>query len=491
MRSALFLFLAATALAATPAEWRSQSIYFLLTDRFARTDNSTTAECDTSAMKYCGGTWQGIINQLDYIQGMGFTAIWITPVTANLEDGQHGEAYHGYWQQDIYALNRHLGSEDDLRALSDALHDRGMYLMVDVVANHLGYDAPAASVDYSVFNPFNSEDYFHTPCDIKDYNDQTQVEECWLYTDAVSLPDVDTTNEDVKKVWYDWVGDLVSNYSIDGLRIDTARHVQKDFWRDYNDAAGVYCVGEIFHGDPDYTCGYQEAMDGVLNYPIYYPLLDAFSSTSGSLSDLANMIETVKYTCSDATLLGNFIENHDNPRFASYTDDVSLAKNVAAFVILSDGIPIIYAGQEQHYSGRADPANREATWLSGFDTTSELYQFISQTNQIRTHAISQNETYLSYNNYAIYNESSVLAMRKGPEGSQIITVLTNAGADAGSSTLSVPKTGYTTGAAVIDIYTCEEMTVSDDGTVSVPMENGLPRVLYLKAKLEGSKICDL
>ncbi|KAL4979105.1 glycoside hydrolase superfamily [Aspergillus desertorum] len=491
MRLALFLSLAATALAATPAEWRSQSIYFLLTDRFARTDNSTTAECDTSAMKYCGGTWQGIINQLDYIQGMGFTAIWITPVTANLEDGQHGEAYHGYWQQDIYALNPHFGSEDDLRALSDALHDRGMHLMVDVVANHFGYDAPAASVDYSVFNPFNSEEYFHTPCDIKDYSNQTQVEECWLYTDAVSLPDVDTTSEAVKKIWYDWVGDLVSNYSIDGLRIDTVRHVQKDFWRDYNDAAGVYCVGEIFDGAPDYTCGYQEVMDGVLNYPIYYPLLDAFSSTAGSLSDLANMIETVKYTCSDATLLGNFIENHDNPRFASYTGDMSLAKNVAAFVILSDGIPIIYAGQEQHYSGNGDPANREATWLSGFDTTSELYQFISKTNQIRTHAISQNETYLSYYNYAIYTESNVLAMRKGHDGSQTVTVLTNAGADAGSSTLSVPETGYSPGAALVEIYTCKEITVSDDGEVSVSMESGLPRVLYPKTRLNGSGICGL
>jgi alpha-amylase len=80
-----------------------------------------------------------------------------------------------------------------------------------------------------------------------------------------------------------------------------------------------------------------------------------------------------------------------------YTDDISLAKNVAAFVILSDGIPIIYAGQEQHYSGAGDPANREATWLSGYDTTSELYQFIAKTNQIRNHAIWQNETYLSYN----------------------------------------------------------------------------------------------
>jgi alpha-amylase len=82
-------------------------------------------------------------------------------------------------------------------------------------------------------------------------------------------------------------------------------------------------------------------------------------------------------------------------------------------------------------------------------------------------------------------------MRKGFDGSQIITILTNVGADAGSSTVSVPNTGYTAGAAVTEIYTCEEFIVSDDGEVSLPMESGLPRVLYPKANLEGSGICDL
>jgi alpha-amylase len=94
-------------------------------------------------------------------------------------------------------------------------------------------------------------------------------------------------------------------------------------------------------------------------------------------------------------------------------------------------------------------------------------------------------------NYAIYNENNVLAMRKGFDGSQIITILTNAGADAGSSTVSVPNTGFTAGAAVTEIYTCEDITVSGSGEVSVPMESGLPRVLYPKAKLEGSGICGL
>lgn len=64
---------AATAL--SPAEWRAQSIYQLLTDRFARTDGSTTATCNTPDGIYCGGSWQGVIDKLDYIQGMGFTAV--------------------------------------------------------------------------------------------------------------------------------------------------------------------------------------------------------------------------------------------------------------------------------------------------------------------------------------------------------------------------------------------------------------------------------
>jgi alpha-amylase len=64
--------------ALSPADWRKQAVYQVLTDRFARTDGSTTATCDTSLGEYCGGTWRGIINHLDYIQGMGFTAVGLS-----------------------------------------------------------------------------------------------------------------------------------------------------------------------------------------------------------------------------------------------------------------------------------------------------------------------------------------------------------------------------------------------------------------------------
>ncbi|KAI7579875.1 hypothetical protein KC343_g20770, partial [Hortaea werneckii] len=140
--------------AATADEWRGRSIYQVLTDRFARTDGSTSATCNTGEGLYCGGSFKGIQNHLDYIQGMGFDAIWISPVTAQIEGKTaYGEAYHGYWQQDLYSINSHFGTSDDLKSLSQALHSRGMYLMVDVVVNHNGWNGSPDTVDYSSFNP--------------------------------------------------------------------------------------------------------------------------------------------------------------------------------------------------------------------------------------------------------------------------------------------------------------------------------------------------
>lgn len=123
----LSLALWQTALAASGTDWRSKTIYQVLTDRFARTDGSTTATCDTGTGDYCGGSWQGIIDQLDYIQNMGFDAVWISPVTQQL-DGltADGAAYHGYWQTNIDAVNSNFGAASDIQNLAAELHSRNM-----------------------------------------------------------------------------------------------------------------------------------------------------------------------------------------------------------------------------------------------------------------------------------------------------------------------------------------------------------------------------
>ncbi|KAK7539152.1 glycoside hydrolase superfamily [Phyllosticta citricarpa] len=495
MRGSLFLAaaaLASSAVAATPAEWKTKIIYQVITDRFARADNSTTAACNASDRQYCGGSYRGIINQLDYIQNMGFTAIWISPITYNLEgDTGDGTAYHGYWQQDLYRLNENFGTADDLKDLATALHDRGMYLMVDVVVNHNAWPGDYTTVDYSNFNPFNSQNDYHSYCEITNYDDQANVEDCWLGSSNVELVDLNTDSSTVVSGYNSWITELVSNYSIDGLRIDTVKHVDKAFWPDFNTAAGVFCTGEIFDGDPTYTCPYQDYLDSVLNYPVYYPLIRAFTSPSGSISDLASSINTVKSTCKDSTLLGTFSENHDVTRFASLTADLSQARNVLAFTLLHDGIPILYQGQEQHYAGAGDPDNRAALWLSGYNASAPLYRLAASVNQIRNHALYVDAEYLTYMNYPIYSDANTLALRKGFDGAQVITVLSNKGESGEAYTLSLGSTGWSGGVQVVEVLTCATLTTASDGTVPVPMESGLPRVLYPKDKLSGSGICGL
>ena len=478
----VLLLLALTATAATPRKWAGRSIYQLLTDRFARSDGSTSYACDTNARAYCGGTWKGIVSHLDYIHGMGFTAIWISPITLNLQETTpYGQAYHGYWQQNIDALNSNFGTAEDLKTLSSALHDRGMYLMVDVVVNHFGWDGSASSVDYSQLTPFNSSSYFHRYCTISqdDYTTRDDnVQLCWLGDSNVELPDVNTTEPIVRQMYNTWIANLISTYSIDGLRIDTVKHIEQDFWPGFTSAAGVYSVGEVFDGDPKYVCGFQNDLDGLLNYPLWYPLTAAFASTAGSMSDLVDQVNSIKSDCKDSTLMGTFLENHDNPRFAGLTSDPSLRRNAIAFTILADGIPIIYAGQEQGYTGGPDPANREAVWLSGYSTTSALYTFIATLNQIRNQAIYKSPDYLSYMAYPIYYDSSTIAMRKGYEGNQIISVFSNLGASGASYNLTLGNTAYVAGESIVEILTCTATTADSDRNIVVAMGGGLPKVSH-------------
>ncbi|PGH17299.1 hypothetical protein AJ79_01183 [Helicocarpus griseus UAMH5409] len=472
-----------TARAATPEEWRARSIYQIITDRFARPGGDISSPCNTKDQVYCGGTYQGIIDRLDYIQGMGIDSIWISPITAQIaENTPSGSSYHGYWQSNLYELNSLFGSAEELNALAAELHARNMYLMVDVVVNHNGWAGEASSVDYSQFVPFNSKDQYNEPCDI-DYDDQSSIEDCWLVTTGTSLPDLKTSDPGVAEVFNSWITGLVSNYSVDGLRIDTVKHVEKEFFPAFVEAAGVYSIGEILDGDPAYTCPYQDYMPGVLNYPVYYPLLETFQATTGSMGRLIEGMNGVSQACADPSLLGTFSENHDTPRFASYTDDIALAQNVLAFNVLADGIPIIYAGQEQHYSGGNDPDNREAVWLSGFPTDAPLYQLIASANKLRTFAAANEPEYITTLTSVLSNDEHTVAMKKG----NVVTVLTNVGANGGDASITVEGTGYT--GEVMDVISCEPQAV-EGGNLAVTLSGGAPKVFYPVEALAGSGLCE-
>ncbi|OLN97092.1 Alpha-amylase [Colletotrichum chlorophyti] len=470
------------------AGWRNQSIYQVLTDRFATSDGSTPL-CDTAPGLYCGGTWKGITSKLDYIQNLGATAVWISPIVKNVEGNVNGfgEGYHGFWTQDIYSINPHFGTEADLKELADALHARGMYLMVDVAPNHVGLnDDPG---NYTKYIPFDKEEYYHDECPIN-WNNRKSEQLCWLE----GLPDLRTETDYVRQVYASWIKELVAKYSIDGLRVDTALEIEPEFWTEggFREAAGVFLLGEISHTNLDVLAPYQQVLDGFMDYSSYHWLFDAFKSVKADLDVVYKGTNEMASKASiDTSLLGSFAENHDQVRFPYANNDIALAKNLYALTMLRDGIPIVYYGQEHHYRGGATPNNREALWLGGYDIHSELYGWIQQANKVRVHAAEANANFLTKDrtqavfSYSSKDSSRVIAFRKG----QLFSMYTNGGVGATNNVIfAIARNvhGYAIGADVVDVMNCESFQVASHGRLWVQMPaGGLPRVFLPKEQTDG------
>jgi alpha-amylase len=354
------------AAAAQPIDWHGRSIYFVVTDRFANGD-PTNDNADGFASNagdpnaWHGGDLRGVIDRLDYIAGMGFTGLWITPVIA-----QHDvHAYHGYWGWDWSRIDGHLGDLATLRELVAKAHARGIAVMIDTVANHTGrYDYQAPS--------FPEAAMYHHNGNITDYNDPTQVEN----NDLNGLNDLAQENPVVHDKLLDHVRWLVRESGADGLRVDTVKHVPKAFWSDWVVAANTFTIGEVLDGSVDANAAYAHILSATLDYPMYFAIASALGK-GGSARQLGGVLaQDGKYR--DASLQGVFVDNHDQPRFLCGAGDAEL-RLALAFALTVRGIPIIYYGTEQGL--RSCATNRED--LTVVDPSAPLARFITQLNAIR------------------------------------------------------------------------------------------------------------
>lgn len=149
-----------------------------------------------------------------------------------------------------------------------------------------------------------------------------------------NLPDLNQSNSYVRSTLVQWVQSIIQKYGLDGIRIDTVPEVHMDFWVEYTKAAGVYSVGEVFNGDPHYVSGYQGSVDATLNYPMYYVLLKVFQQKQSMhlIHDGIGANSVFK----DVSILGNFLDNHDNDRFLHNQPDWNLLKNGLAYIIYAE-----------------------------------------------------------------------------------------------------------------------------------------------------------
>ncbi|CDO69036.1 Glycoside Hydrolase Family 13 protein [Trametes cinnabarina] len=482
----LSLSLLTSAYAATAEDWRKRSIYQIITDRYALPQGADLNACDPAKQTFCGGTWNTIKDNLDYIQNAGFTAIWISPVSQNYQGPRtpYGDPYHGYWIADASKLNDRFGTADDLKALSDELHSRGMYLMVDVVVNNVM--ALSTKPDLSTYM-FKQESQYHPYCPI-DWGNTTSEQNCWLGDLNVTLPDVNTQDPTVVSAYSAWIKALVQEFNIDGLRIDgkfvrmatihtapshfdlivrhfpyaAAKHVDMQFWPQFCGAAGVYCIGEVFDADAGQALQWQgkQALDAILNYPAYNALVSAFAIPGAqNMSALTDMIAQVKQKSSDPTLLGNFLEDQDVPRWASISVDPQSLWNAMTFNWMSDGIPILYYGQEQGFNGNADP--------------------------LRNHLINATDDWLTSQVQVLSSTQEAIAFMKG----NVVTVLTNVGSPPANVTIAA-RTPFSNSLSTTDILTCTQFAIGSNGSVEVEYsKGGRPVILVPDDLLDNSGLC--
>lgn len=239
----------------------SDIIYMILTDRFYDADPTNNGtlnqEYRPGQLKYTqGGDWKGITQKLDYIKNLGVTAIWISPPSQNELLSRDGEesGYHGYFTHDYNSADPHFGTKQDLIDLVSAAHSKGLKVILDVVPNHTadyfnGASSTYSSASYQPAAPFNNPDWYHHYGDITDWNNEYQV----LNYDLGGLDDLNQDNADARQAIKDAYKNWITLTGADGIRVDAARSMPKNFLQEFESYVGVPSFGEIFVGDVDYV----------------------------------------------------------------------------------------------------------------------------------------------------------------------------------------------------------------------------------------------
>ena len=502
--SVLALSVPAAAQTPAPTDFRARTpeqevVYFVLPDRFEngdpkndkgglKGDRLTTGYDPAAKGFYHGGDLKGLTQRLDYIQGLGATAIWFAPIFKNKPvqgpKGDESAGYHGYWVTDFTQVDPHFGTNADFKAFVDAAHARGMKVYMDIIANHTAdviryREGDAASYAYrgkadypfsrrgglkgAAINPgFNGDAdpapenwakltdptfaytpylpkgeetakvpaWLNDPIHYHNRGDSNWVGESSLYGDFVGLDDLATEHPRVVQGMIEIYASWIERFGIDGYRIDTARHVNPEFWQAFVPAMletarakgipNFHIFGEVATQDVDpaltarwtriaglpsnldmaFAAAAQRVVSGKAGTDVFARLLEDDALYEGGAPA--------------AVRLPTFLGNHDFGRFAMFvkqanpaaSDEELLARAMLghAMLLTLRGVPVIYYGDEQGFvSDGNDQLAREdmfpskvavyndndligtdaTTAQANFDPAHPLYRHIAMLAEVR------------------------------------------------------------------------------------------------------------
>lgn len=478
---------------------QDEVVYFVLPDRFEngdprndrgglRGDRLHTGFDPTHKGFFHGGDLVGLTRRLDYIQGMGATAIWLGPIYRNKPvqgpPGDESAGYHGYWITDFTDVDPHFGTRDEFRAFVDAAHARGMKVYLDIITNHTAdvvqyrecptWDCPYRSrADYpyarrggldgaAINEGFMGDDAAHQNVEnfarLTDPNyamttfvpraERSVKRPAWLndpiyyhnrgnfgaggesftYGDFSGLDDLFTEHPRVLQGMIEIYGAWIDDFGVDGFRVDTARHVNPEFWQVFVPAMlerarargipNFHIFGEVYDPDPAALARHTriDGFPAVLDFAFQNAATDVIAR--GAPTDrLARVFiaDAIYEGGAPAGLqLPTFLGNHDMGRFAHFVraenpniSDAEWLRRVTlghALMMFARGAPVIYYGDEQGFAGDGrDQDAREdmfpsrvaiyndndlvgtdaTTATENFDTQAPLYRAMAAMAEIR------------------------------------------------------------------------------------------------------------
>lgn len=380
--AALTLTLAACGTLSNPTrgvdtDWRDDAIYFALTDRFANgnpaNDNGANRNAGdradrTNPLAWHGGDFAGLKAKIEegYFKRMGFTAIWISPVVLQVpaietgsgpHQGRPFAGYHGYWAEDFFKVDPHFGTLDEYKDLVRTAHRNDLKIIQDVVVNHAGYGAKLVT---------EKPGWFRTGEECG----KDEVTQC-----LAGLPDFRQEVPEVTRYLNEFVSFWQRETGIDGLRIDTMKHVPDAYWKQFFAAGGagdprkLWSVGEVFDGNPARLAHFMNDLGApsVFDFALYFAIREQLSTPNGDLGRVADVFaQDGAYR--DPTRLTTFVDNHDVRRFVSEVQARGGSASQAAerldlalsLIYTSRGTPSVYQGTEIAQAGLGDPYDHPA-----------------------------------------------------------------------------------------------------------------------------------
>lgn len=364
-------------------------IYLLMPDRFSNGNPSNDVVSGykdnlvnrKDPIKRHGGDLEGVANNLDYLQDLGVTAIWMTPVLENdmpLQSEQAGmmAGYHGYWFTNHYAIDKRLGGENAYKKLIDAAHAKGIKIIQDAVYNHVGNehwmykDAPAKDWinqwpaytntnhrDEAIFDPMGNA------------SDKKVMLDGWF---VPHLPDINQRNPFVANFLIQHALWTVEEFGIDGWRVDTYKYCDEQFLNNVNtalekdfptisifgEAVANTVAGSAYFTKNNMQTTFKHNAPGTTDFPLSYAMMDAINKPFGWTEGVNKLYMTLSqdllYQAPEKNCI--FLDNHDMERFVSMIgSDMNKYKMGMNLLFTLRGIPQLYYGTELWMKNFKDP----------------------------------------------------------------------------------------------------------------------------------------